>query len=515
MKKIIIISFLFILLPLTSIKAFSITVLDSSFIDRYLGSILLEDNIFQTKTWYLEPTSKKRYPIQSIDNLNLITTQFTHTVNSTILNKIPTTSGQKNIDYNIAKKYSGQFLMTEKNKKEIWYINPLNLLRYNITIDDNGLKTLNDLAVGLSLEKLSIITIASSELSASSENEINFNKYNELRNVLKINYFQPEKISDQKLFNGSLAGLADALDDPYTQFFSPTAKAQFDDNINSSVEGIGAIVDLKNNVFTIVTPLVDSPALKAGLESNDQVLEVDGLSIRNFTLEKSISLIKGQKGTVVTLKIYRQSEEKTFEVKIIRDKITIPNVTAKKLDNNIIYFAINIFSPSLVDDFNKLRSQYVTSSTNGIILDLRNNPGGYTDSAIALADIWLPSDTLILQEKFHSRTENYFTRTAETLTIPTVVLINNSTASAAEIFSTALSESNRAKLVGETSYGKGTGQMIYNFIDGSALKYTYFEWLSGLGKSIENTGIIPDYEVVNDRQTKIDGQLNKAIELLK
>lgn len=514
-KKIIFLTLVFIFLPFTSVQALSIKVVDDSFIERYLGSVILEDNIFETNTWYLEPTNKERYLLSDTDKLNNILTKFAKKTTALTLKKIPTANNQKSIDYNIAKKYSGQFLFDPSKKAELWYINPLDLLRYKITADADGLKTLNDIAVNLSLEKISLLSIAIDETIPNPESKIDFSKYNELRNILDENYYQPSKINTQNLFYGSLSGLADALDDPYTQFFTPSKKTQFDNSIEGSVEGIGAVVDLKDNIFIIVTPLIGSPALQAGLEPNDQILEVDSVSIRNFSLDKSISLIRGSKGSAVTLKVYRQTENKTFEVKIIRDKITIPNVTAKKLDNNIVYFAVNSFAPNMVNDFNKLRQQYVDNLTKGLIIDLRNNPGGYTDTAIALADVWLPADILILQEKFRSHTENYYTRTAEKLNIPTVVLINGATASAAEIFSSALRESNLAKLVGQTSYGKGTGQMLQAFPDGSALKYTYFEWLTGLGHSIENTGIKPDFEIKNDSQTKIDGQLNKAIGLLR
>lgn len=514
-KKILLLGILIAFLPFLSAQAVTLRVIDSSFISRYLGNILLEDNVFTTKSWYLEPDSQKRYLVAENKDIKNIVDKFGQKITTATLKKIPTTSGQKGVDYNVAKKYSGRFLIEQNKNNDIWYVNPLDLLRYKITNDDAGFKTLNELAVSLPLDKLSIVAIASNETTPNTEAAINFSRYNELRNVLKENYYQPEKLNDQTLFYGSLAGLANSLNDPYTQFFSPSAKSQFDDSVNGEVEGIGAIVDLKNNIFTIVTPLKDSPALKAGLEPNDQVLEVDGVSIRNFSLTKSISLIKGPKGTSVNLKIYRQAENKTFEIKITRDRVAIPNVEVKKLDNNIVYFSISTFSQNMVNEFNKLRQENVNSSTKGIIVDLRNNPGGYTDAAIALADIWLPTDVLILQEKFRDHTEKYYTNTDENLTIPTIVLINGSTASAAEIFSSALKENNLAKLVGQTSYGKGTGQMLYPFSDGSALKYTYFEWLTGLNNSVETRGLQPDFEVKNDNLTKIDGQLNKAIELLK
>lgn len=514
-KKIIFISFLFIFLPLVSAQANSVKIIDGRFIDRYLGSFILEDNIFNEKVWYLEPSSKERYPVDSSSDLQTIIDKFSKTVSSTVLKKIPLATDQKYADYNLAKKHSGQFLFEKNKKNEIWYVNPLDLNRYKISIDSDGLELSNELAITLAPEKINALSIAKDVVLQKDENAINFQQYNELRGILADNYYKPERINDQKLFYGSLIGLTESLDDPYTQFFTPSKKTQFDNSIEGSVEGIGAMVDIKNNIFTIVTPLIDSPAFKAGLEPNDQVLEIDDLSIRNFSLDKSISLIKGPKGTVVKLKIYRPSTEETFEVKISREKIIIPNVTAKKLENNIVYFSISSFSPNMLSEFNNLRQQNIDNNTRGIIIDLRNNPGGYTDVALALIDVWLAPDALVLQENFRSHTEKYYTRTNEKLNIPTIILINGSTASAAEIFSAALKENNQAKLVGETSYGKGTGQMLQNFADGSAIKYTYFEWLTGLGDSVENMGIRPDIEVKNDPNTKIDEPLIKALQLLK
>ncbi len=515
MKKIIIVAFFLLLVPFVSVRAITLKVVDGSFIDRYLGSMILEDNIFQSRIWYLDPSLKQRYSVNDVADVKLLTEKFGQKTKTSVLNKIPKTGGQKNIDYNIAKKYSGQFLIDTSQNNEVWYVNPLVLVRYRISIDEAGLKTLTNLAIGLPLDKLSIISIADFKQTPTPKSAINFQQYQDIIDVLKNSYFQPNKINDKDLFYGSLAGLASGLNDPYTEFFSPEGKQQFDDSIDNAVEGIGATVELKNNIFTIVAPLTGSPALKAGLLPNDQVLEVNHESIRGFTLKKSISLIKGPKGTTVTLKIYRQSENKTFEVTITRDRVEIPNVVAKQLDNNIVYFGINVFSPDMVSDFNNLRKQFVTTSSRGIIIDLRNNPGGYTDSAIKLADIWLPANVLILQEKTRDHTENYYTRTDESLKIPTIILTNSGTASASEIFSAALKEANLAKLVGQTTYGKGTGQMVSDFPDGSALKYTYFEWLTGMGNSVQNRGLKPDYEVLNDNIYNIDQQLNKAIELLK
>lgn len=514
MKKIIFISIFILLAPYLSARAFTIKVVDGSFVDRYLGSIIVEDSVFQKKLYYLDPETKQKFFIAPDGGVRQLLEKFAEGSNDKIISRLPENSSQKNADLNYAKKFSGKFLLNVNKNGEVWYVDPLSLQRYYINTDNTGYNTLERLALNLTSDKMSIIANYPVEISADSENNIDFSLYNQVRDILKENFYQEAKIEDKKLFYGSLAGLAQSLDDPYTVFFSPQDKQEFNDKIDNAVEGIGALVDLKNNVLTIITPITDSPAIKAGLLPNDQILEVDNTSIRGFSIDKSISLIKGQKGTAVKLKIYRQATDETFEVNITRDRIVIPNVSAKDLGNNIAYFAINTFSPNMVNDFNEARKQFINEKTKGIIIDLRNNPGGYTDSAVALADLWLPADTLILREKAKKESVDYLTRTKEDWSLPTVILVNSGTASAAEIFSAALWEHGKAKIVGETTYGKGTGQMVNDFPDGSALKYTYFEWFTGEGKSVENRGIKPDFEISNNKST-IDFQLNKALELLK
>lgn len=515
MKKFIAIAIFALFIPLARSQAVTLKVVDNSFVDRYLGTMILEDDIFQKKLYYLDPVTKQKYFINPDGGVRQLLEKFGKVSNNQVLNRIAINGEQKNFDLNYAKKLSGQILINANKNGEAWYIDPLTLNRYYISTNSDGYQTIETLALALPADKINIVENYPTEIPAQSEGNINFSLYPQIREILQDNFYKVEKVSDTKLFYGSLAGLAQALDDPYTVFFSPQGKQEFDNKIENTVEGIGALVDLKNSVLTIITPINDSPAIKAGLLPNDQILEVDGTSIRGFTVEKSTSLIKGPKGTAVKLKIYRQSSDKTFEINVTRDRITIPNVTAKDLGNNIAYFAINTFSPSMVNDFNNAKKLYIKSDTRGVVIDLRNNPGGYTDSAIALADIWLPADTLVLREKSRAGGSDYYTRTAETWSLPTIILTNSGTASAAEIFTAALSEHFKAKTVGETSYGKGTGQMINDFPDGSALKYTYFEWFTGEGKSVENRGLKPNFEIINPENSSIDLQLNKAIELLK
>jgi carboxyl-terminal processing protease len=273
------------------------------------------------------------------------------------------------------------------------------------------------------------------------------------------------------------------------------------------------MVETLEDVLMIISPLNGSPAQKAGLQAQDQIWIVDDVDIRGFTLDDAVALIKGEAGTTVILEIYRPSTNETFKVSIIREEINLPNVESKKLDNNIAYIKINIFSINLKNEFDSARAKVVDGSTDGLIIDLRNNPGGYTNSAVQLADYWLPEGALIMQEKFPEQTFQYTSRIDREINIPTIILVNEGSASASEIFTSALDENNVAQVVGQTTFGKGTGQSIQNFPDGSALKFTVFEWLTSDSKSLQDVGLVPDYVVENTLYS--DEQLKKAKELLR
>ncbi len=231
-------------------------------------------------------------------------------------------------------------------------------------------------------------------------------------------------------------------------------------------------------------------------------------------MDEAVSLIRGPIGTQVKLNVYRPSSQKNFEVIITRAKIVVPNVTGKKLDNNLVYIKINTFSASLPTEFKNLKQQLVDNNTKGIIIDLRNNPGGYTNSAIYLADQWLDTKQVIFKEKYLKSLEEYSASTPVEINLPTVILINNGSASASEIFTSALKNYRKATVIGERSFGKGTGQALKPFADGSALKYTVFEWLDPAGKSIEKIGIQPDIEIIRSQDNQFDNQLYQAVQVL-
>lgn len=482
--------------------------------NRFAGSIVLEDRYFDKLYWYIDPVSQERYLLKNGDTLSRLLKNLSTGISDKDLAKLPNSDNNDAIDWEMTQKLKGSFLLQVENNGQIWYLNPLDQKIYSIDNGKNGLETLKNLALKLDEEKLSLFTINENlKVKTPDAPAIDFSIYWNVWDRLKMDHFNADSLSDVDRFYGSLTGMAEAMDDPYTQFFTPEGNQYFQENLEGSIEGIGAMVDIVDGIFTIVSPLENSPAQISGIKAKDQVLSVDGKNIFGFSLEKSISLIRGPKDTIVELEVFRPDTKETFVVPIKRNQIEIPYVESEILDKDIAYIKINMFSENMIAEFNKAKEATINENTRGVIIDLRNNPGGYTTVVRKLSDYWLAPGDKIYSEKYSDSTYMYTAYSEAEIKLPTVILINSGTASAAEIFTAALSEHDLAQTVGETSFGKGTGQSLENFSDGSALKYTVFEWLTPLNNSVGEIGLEPDFVVSN--YEKNDLQLLKAKSLLK
>ncbi len=481
----------------------------------YGGSVVAETNGQNQTWWYVDPVSQERYLLKNGVSVTRLLKKLGQPIDAKTLAKLPTITDTFSVDYNLVNNYRGKILLDTANHGQAWYVNPLDSRRYAIGNGESGWETFKSLALGIEDNKLKVIPIVNDvKFTPPAEDGFDFDQYWQVWDLLKKDYYQPEKVDDQTMFYGSLSGLADSLKDPYTEYFNPLGRKQFEERLGGgAVEGIGAMVEMINGRVVIISPLNGSPAAKAGLLPGDQILKANDQDLTGLTLDDATTFIKGISGTEVALTIYRPSTLETLIVKVIREKISVPNVVGEKLENNLAYFKINIFSLDLNDEFLKVKDQVIDPFTKGVILDLRNNPGGYTFSALNLADNFLPKNEIILQEKYPDDVITYTTGIDKTVDLPIVVLVNEGTASAAEILTAALQEYEEAEVVGTKTFGKGTGQTIANFSDGSALKYTVFEWLTGKGKSLEGEGITPDYPITNTALN--DLQLAKAKELLR
>lgn len=318
-------------------------------------------------------------------------------------------------------------------------------------------------------------------------------------NTIKSDYVA-QPVNDDDLLYGAISGMVHGLKDPYSSFFNPELSRQFIGEIEGDFEGIGAEIGIKNEQLTIVAPLPDSPAENAGLRPRDQILAIDGLDTAFMTLNAAVEKIRGKDGTEVTLQIRREGVADAFEVKIVRAAIHVKSVKwemATVGEKKIAVVTISQFSNDTVALFNEASQQIALEKPVGIIVDVRNNPGGYFDASISVASQFLTEGKTVVFEEESNQTLKPFlaTGSASLHDIPTVILINEGSASAAEILAGALQDNDQAVVIGETSYGKGTVQNFGTFDDGSSLKLTIARWLTPSQHQIDKKGIYPDYRV--------------------
>lgn len=347
--------------------------------------------------------------------------------------------------------------------------------------------------------------------------DVDFGLYWKVWNLLKENYVD-RPISDTQLFYGSLKGMVSSLDDPYTVFLDPKTNEDFQTELSGKFQGIGAEIGIKDGVITIVAPLPDTPAERAGLEAGDKIIKINDESTEGMAIEAAVTRIRGPKGTSVKLNIFRKGFEKPKDFEITRDEIKIKSVRSEMRDDGIMVIDLFQFGDDTASDFENAVNDLLTKNPKGIILDLRNNPGGFLDTAVAVAGEWVSRGEIVVTEKNTEQTDFRSEGPARLADIPTVVLVNEGSASAAEIVSGALQDFKLAKLVGVKTFGKGSVQDFRPLGDGSAVKYTIAEWLTPLGRSINKQGIEPDIVVEfteEDAKAGRDPQLDKAVELLK
>jgi len=359
--------------------------------------------------------------------------------------------------------------------------------------------------------------------STNQQNSTDFNLFFDVLDKINKKYVDKKKINWEKMYYGAIKGMVASLDDPYTFFLTPEENKQSKDDLQGKFEGIGAQLGLKNNRIIVIAPLKNSPAEKAGVKSGDFINQVDGKKTTNWTLSYAVSQIRGPKGTTVTLTLERNNKE--FEVKIIRDQIIVSSVELS-FKNNVAYLKVNQFGENTNQEWDKavekIKTQWQEKKIKGMILDLRDNPGGYLESSVYLASEFLSKGELIVkQESTTNQSYDYYVeRNGQLLDIPLVVLINKGSASASEILAGALRDHKRAKLVGEKSFGKGSVQEALDLEKGAGLHVTVAKWILPNGDWINSKGIEPEIKIENKVEEgntltdENDSQLKKAIELL-
>ncbi len=325
-----------------------------------------------------------------------------------------------------------------------------------------------------------------------------------------------DKIDDNKLFHGALKGLVESTGDPYSVYMTPEENKEFATDMSGKFEGIGAEIGLKDNIITVISPLEGMPAEKAGLKAGDQILKIDGELTMGFSVMQAVDKIRGPKGTQVKLTIAREKVNEPLEFAITRDVITIKSVKTELTKDDIFIIRVSNFNDDTDTLFNQAADQILNKKPRGIILDLRNNPGGYLESSIMMASKWINNDTVVM-ERYGDGKINTHKSVGEPVfdKIKTVVLVNRGSASASEIVAGALQDYGLATIVGEKTFGKGSVQILKELSDGGSIKITAAKWLTPKGKSIDHQGITPNVEVVEKADSKIDLAKQKAIEIIK
>lgn len=302
--------------------------------------------------------------------------------------------------------------------------------------------------------------------------------------------------SKDKLLKAAVEGILSVLDDKHTEYFTAEEYEEIMESYSGTMSGIGVIVTLDNDgQVVVVRTLSDTPACRAGIVEGDIITEVDGMDIKDMALEKVVAMIRGEEGTEVNLKIYRPEDNGIIEVTVTRARFDIPNLISDIFEEDVGYIQYFDFKDRGAQKLDKEIQKLIDGGAKGLILDLRNNPGGVLDDAVEVCDLFLDEGIIVTikgRAENKERIDKYLARKGKYTEIPLVVLINGFSASASELVAGALRDKDRAILVGERSFGKGTVQVIYELSDGSGLKFTTARYFLPLGLSVDGVGINPD-----------------------
>lgn len=343
-----------------------------------------------------------------------------------------------------------------------------------------------------------------------------------LEKYIEDNYLRD--VTQEELYVGQLKGMVEALDDPYSEYLTSEELDDLMEDTSGKFFGIGVYINAQDGYVTVVSPIKNTPAERAGLRTGDKIIKVDGVDISGANATEASKMIKGEKGTTVTLTILRMEDEvsNTFDVDVTRDEITVVTVESEIIEGDILYINISQFNEQTYKEFMDAYNEN-KANAKSIILDLRNNPGGLLSTSTAIADELLPEGLIVYTERKGKETDDQIYSDSKMIDLPMVVLINEGSASASEIVSGAIRDYDRAVLIGKKSFGKGVVQTIDSFTTGDGIKLTISEYFTPKGISIHEKGIEPDIEVELDDPDLIiglenlekDNQLQRAIEELK
>ncbi len=356
------------------------------------------------------------------------------------------------------------------------------------------------------------------ETPAPADTEALFAPFWEAWDLLHA-YYVDQPLDDVALMRGAIRGMMESLGDPHTSYMDPVEYEDATTQLSGEYEGIGAWVDTSGDYLTIVTPMKGSPAERAGLKPGDQIIAIDGEDMTGISPENARQRVLGPAGTQVRLTILREGEEAPLEITVTRARITVPSVESEMLPEGIAYIRLNTFGDTTSAELRNQLKALLAQNPQGIILDLRNNGGGYLTTAVDVASQFI-AEGVVLYEQYGDGSRDKYTANGKGLAtdIPLVVLVNEGTASASEIVAGAIQDYNRGLLVGTVTYGKGSVQNWIPLAGDGAVRITIARWLTPNERTIDRQGLTPDVIVemtVEDFENDRDPQLDKAIELLQ
>lgn len=377
-----------------------------------------------------------------------------------------------------------------------------------------------------------LVGILNMNPTAPLPQDVDFSSFWQAWSVAEDKFVGIDKIKRQNMVYGAISGLLKSLDDPYTVFFPPEENKEFQSSIKGSFEGVGMEIGMRKNILTVIAPLKGTPAERAGILAGDKIIRIGATSTQDYSVEDAVRQIRGPQGTKIKLTILRNGEDEPRIFEVVRDVISIPIINTDKsklagagdkkinIPNDIFILQLNSFSENSPDKFRDALREMALGGQQKMILDLRNNPGGYLEAAVQIASWFLPEGQVVVQEDYGSGNKRMHRSYGQNIfnNLPMIILVNQGSASASEILAGALQDYGIAKLVGEKTFGKGSVQEVLPLTDNTSIKITVAKWLTPKDRIIAEIGLNPDYEVKTTLKDTEDGRdmvLEKAIELLK
>lgn len=356
------------------------------------------------------------------------------------------------------------------------------------------------------------------DIDKNKPNEVDFSIFWDAWNIVKSNFINKD-LDYQKMVYGAISGMLDSLDDPYTIFMDPDETKMLSEDLEGEFGGIGVEITSKGGLLVVISPLDDSPAQEAGIKSGDIIVKIDGNDIGDYTFTEAINKIRGDKDTDVTLTVLHEGAEETEDIIVKRDIISVESVKSEVIDDDVMYVRISQFGEDTFDKLNEVAENMQSQNINKMIVDVRDNPGGYLTTAVDVTSLFIPEGVVVWEQDRNGQKEalntSYLPRLKD---IDLVVLTNGGSASSSEIYAGAIQDTDSGVLIGEKTFGKGSVQNLEELPDGSQVKITVAKWLTPNERQINEEGITPDIEIEMDTEnigTDNDAQLQKALDELE